>query len=62
VGERMERLRKDNLRALERTLGVRAYESPKNYEQGAKDAREQLFLLLAGIEYGYAKAQRERGR
>jgi hypothetical protein len=62
VGERMDRLRQDNLRALERTLGVRPYESPKTYEQGAKDAREQLFLLLAGIEYGYAKAQRERGR
>lgn len=68
---RMEKLRKDNVRAIKNALAARGAlrsgetghqlgEEQQRYTQAQYDARSQLVDLLSGIEAGYANAQRQR--
>jgi hypothetical protein len=71
VVARMEKLRKDNVRAIKNALAARGAlrsgeagyqlgEEQTRYGQAQYDARAQLVDLLSGIEAGYANAQRQR--
>jgi hypothetical protein len=68
---RMEKLRKDNVRAIKNALAARGAlrsgeagfqlnEEQDRYSKAQYDSRSQLVDLLAGIEAGYANAQRGR--
>jgi hypothetical protein len=68
---RMERLRKENVRAIKNALasrgalrsgesGYQLGQEQERYTTAQYDARSQLVDLLAGIEAGYANAQRGR--
>jgi hypothetical protein len=68
---RMEKLRKDNVRAIKNALaakgalrsgetGFQLGEEQQRYSTAQYDSRAQLVDLLAGIEAGYANAQRQR--
>jgi hypothetical protein len=68
---RMERLRKENVRAIKNALAARGAlrsgeagyqlgEEQQRYSTAQYDSRAQLVDLLAGIEAGYANAQRQR--
>jgi hypothetical protein len=68
---RMEKLRKDNVRAIKNALasrgalrsgeaGYQLGEEQQRYSTAQYDARSQLVDLLAGIEAGYANSSRAR--
>jgi hypothetical protein len=68
---RMDKLRKDNVRAIKNALasrgalrsgeaGYQLGEEQQRYSTAQYDARSQLVDLLAGIEAGYANSQRGR--
>jgi hypothetical protein len=71
VVARMERLRKDNVRAIKNALAARGAlrsgeagyqlgEEQNRYQTAQYDSRAQLVDLLAGIEAGFANASRQR--
>ena len=71
VVARMEKLRKDNVRAIKNALAARGAlrsgeaghqlgEEQQRFQQAQYDARSQLVDLLSGIEAGFANAMRQR--